>query len=259
MWEWTVKKAEHRKIDAFELWCWRRLLRVPWTARRSNLSVLKGVSPEYSLEGMMLKLKLQYSTWCKELTHLKRPWCWERLRAGGEGDDRGWDGWMASMSWWTWVWVNSRRWCWTGRPGVLRFMGSQRVGHEWATELNWTEVLSMNSYEQWQITCHFIIKYYFFLNQKSCPLLLQRSQLCSTLCDPVDCGLPGSSVHGIFQARILDSPAYSFSRGSFPTQESNSSLLYCRQIFKPLNQQGRLHFYYNLKPSRTNLSCMAGR
>ena len=76
--------------------------------------------------------------WCDELTHLKRPWCWERLRAEGEGDDRGWDGWMASLTLWTWVWVNSRIWWWTGRPGVLWFMGSQRVRHNWATELNWT-------------------------------------------------------------------------------------------------------------------------
>ena len=74
------------------------------------------------------------ATWCKELTNLKRPWCWERLKAR-EGDDRGWDGWMASPNQWTWVWVNSRSWWWTGRPGVLRFMGLQRVGHDWATDL----------------------------------------------------------------------------------------------------------------------------
>ena len=79
------------------------------------------------------------ATWCEELTHLKRPWCWERLRAGGEGDNRGWDGWMASPTRWTWVWVDSGSWWWTGRPGVLQFMGSQRVGHDWATELNWTD------------------------------------------------------------------------------------------------------------------------
>ena len=77
------------------------------------------------------------ATWCRELTHLKRPWCWERLRAGGVGDDRGWDGWMASPTQRTWVWVDSRRWWWTWRPGVLRFMGSQRVRHDWSTELNW--------------------------------------------------------------------------------------------------------------------------
>ena len=82
-------------------------------------------------------LKLQYfGHWCKELTHLKRPWCWEGLRAGGEGDDRGWNGWMASPTQWTWVWVNSGSWWWTGRAGLLRFMGLQRVGHDWATELN---------------------------------------------------------------------------------------------------------------------------
>ena len=93
---WTIKKAEHWKIDAFELWCWRRLLRVPWTSRRSNQSILKEISPEYSLERLMLKLKLQYfGHKCKELTQWKRPLCWERLKAW-EVEDRRWDGWMAS-------------------------------------------------------------------------------------------------------------------------------------------------------------------
>ena len=138
---WTVKKAERQRINAFELWCWRRLLRVPWTARRSNQSILKEISPDYSLEGLMLKLNSNIlATWCKELTHWKRPWCWERLKAGGEGDNRGWEGWMASLTRWTWVWVSSRSWWWTGRPGVLQSMGSQRVGHDWAIELNWTHV-----------------------------------------------------------------------------------------------------------------------
>ena len=101
---WTIKKAEHQRIDAFELWCWRRLLRVPWTARRSNQPILKEISPEYSLEGLMLKLKLQYlATLCKELTHWKRFWCWERLKTGRERDTTGWDGWMASPTHWTWV------------------------------------------------------------------------------------------------------------------------------------------------------------
>ena len=123
----------------------REDLRVPWTARRSNQSILKEISPEYSLEGLMLKLKLQYfGLLIEELTHLKRPWCWERLKAEGEGDARGWDGWMASPTRWTWVWVNSGSWWWTGRPGVLQLIGSQRVGHGWATELNcllssWTQ------------------------------------------------------------------------------------------------------------------------
>ena len=80
------------------------------------------------------------------LTHLKRPWCWERLRAGGEGDDRGWDGWMVSPTQWTWVWVNSRTWWWTGRPGMLQSMGPQRVGHDWATELNWTDAKLKKNY-----------------------------------------------------------------------------------------------------------------
>ena len=103
---WTIKKVECWRIDTFELWYWRRLLRVPWTARKSNQSILKEFSPEYSLEGLMLKLKLQYLG-CEELTHLKRPWCWERLKVGGEGDERGWHSWMASPTQWTWVWVNS--------------------------------------------------------------------------------------------------------------------------------------------------------
>ena len=97
---WAIKKAKPWRIDAFELWCWRRLLRVPWTARRSNLSIPKEISPEYSLEGLILKLKLHLATWCEKLTHWKTPWCWERLKAGEE-DDRGWDGWMASPTLWT--------------------------------------------------------------------------------------------------------------------------------------------------------------
>ena len=110
------------------------------TARRYNQSILKEISPGCSLEGLMLKLKLQYfGNLCKELTHWKRPWCWEGLGAGGEGDDRGWDGWMTSPTQWAWVWVNPGSWWWTGRPGVLRFMASQRVRHDWAAELNWTE------------------------------------------------------------------------------------------------------------------------
>ena len=76
------------------------------------------------------------ATWCKELTHWKRPWSWERLKVGGEGNDRGWDGWMASPTQWTWMWASSRSWWWTGKPGVLQSMGLQRVRHDWATELN---------------------------------------------------------------------------------------------------------------------------
>ena len=138
---WRKLSPEELMLLKFEdSWCWRRLLRVHWTARRSNQSILKEISPGCSLEGLMLKLKLCLATSCEELTHWKRPWCWEGLGAGGEGDDRGWDGWMASPTWWAWVWVNSRGWWWTGRPGVLWFIGSQIVGRAWATELNETEV-----------------------------------------------------------------------------------------------------------------------
>ena len=114
------------------MWCW--LLRVPWTARRSNQSILKEISPEYSLEGLVLKLKLQYFV---HLTHWKRPWCWERLKAGGEGDDIGWDVWMQSPTWWTWVWINSRSWWWIGSPDMLQSMGWQ----SWTQLSNWNELI----------------------------------------------------------------------------------------------------------------------
>ena len=133
----TIKKAEHRRLDAFELWCWRRLLRVPWIARRFNQSILR-----------RSVLGVHWKDWCwswnsntlatcfEELTHWKRPWCWEKPEAE-EGDDRGCDGWMTSPAQQTWVWVNSGSWRWTGRPGMLQFMGLQSVGHNWVTELNW--------------------------------------------------------------------------------------------------------------------------
>ena len=130
-------------------------LRVPWTARRSNQSVLKAINPEYSLEGLNLKLKLQYTlaTSCEEPTHWKRPWCWERLRAGGEGDDRGWDGWMASPTQCTWVWAGSGREWRTGKPGILQSLGSQRVGHDLGTE------------QQQMMKKHYMLHY----NNISCP------------------------------------------------------------------------------------------
>ena len=137
---WELDHEESRRTDAFELWCWRRLLRVPWTARRSNQSILKEISPGCSLKGLMLKLKLQYfDHLMRRVDSLEKPWCWEGLGTGG-GDDREWDGWMASLTQWTWVWVNSVSWWWTGRPGVLWFIGLQRVGHNWATELNWNSM-----------------------------------------------------------------------------------------------------------------------
>ena len=134
---WTVKKVARRRINAFELWCWRRLLRVHWTVRRSNQSILKEISPGCSLEGLMLKFKLQYfGHLMQRVDSLQKTLMLGGSRAGGEGDDRGWDGWMASLTQWTWIWLNSRSWWWTGRPGVLWFMGSQRVGRD-LTELNW--------------------------------------------------------------------------------------------------------------------------
>ena len=135
---WTIKKAEHQKTDAFELWCWRRLLRVPWTARRSNQSILKELSLEYSLEGLMLKLKFQsFGRLMWRTDSFERPWCWERLKGRGERDNRGWDGWMVSPTQWTWVWVCSGSWWWTGRPVMLQSMGLQ----SWTRLSNWTELV----------------------------------------------------------------------------------------------------------------------
>ena len=143
---WTIKKPECQRIITFELWGSRRLLRVPWTSRRSNQSILKEISPEYSFEGTDVEAEAPIlwppdaKNWLirkfKELTLWKRPWCRERLRVRGEGDDRGWDGWMASLTWWTWVWASSRIWWWTGKPGVLQSVGSQ----SWKWLSNWTEL-----------------------------------------------------------------------------------------------------------------------
>ena len=137
---WTIKKAEHQRIDAFEVWCWRRLLRVPWTARRSNQSILMEISPGCSLEGLMLRLKLQYfGHFMRRVDSLEKTLMLGRIE-GRRRKGRQRMRWLYGIiDWWTWVWVNSRSWWWTGRPGGLRFMGSQRVGHDWETELNWTE------------------------------------------------------------------------------------------------------------------------
>ena len=134
-----IKKAECQRIDAFELWCWRRLLRVPWTARRSNQSILKEISPEYSLEGLMLKLKLQYSGHLMWRTDsFEKTLMLGKIEGGGEGDDRGWDGWMASPTQWTWVWGNFRSWWWTGRLACCSPWG--RKESDTTEQLNWTEL-----------------------------------------------------------------------------------------------------------------------
>ena len=144
---WNIKKAEHGRTDAFELLCWRRLLRVPWTIRRSNQSIPKGYQSwgffgrtDAGVETPILWLPLVKSWLIGKDPDAGRDWGQE------EKGTTEWDGWMASPTRWTWVWVNSWSWWWTERPGVLRFMGSQKVRHDWATELNWTEQYTLAIY-----------------------------------------------------------------------------------------------------------------
>ena len=130
----TIKKAECWRIDVFELSCWRRLLTVPWTAKRSNQSILKEINPEYSLEGLMLQFQNLYHL-------MRRTVSLEKTLMLGKIEDRrrrDWQRtrwWMASPTWWTWIWASSRIWWWTGKPGLLQSMGSQRIRHDWTTEL----------------------------------------------------------------------------------------------------------------------------
>ena len=174
---WTTKKAEHQRIDDFELWCWRRLLRVPWTARRSNQFILKEISPEYSLEGLMLKLKRQYFGYLMWRTDSleKTPMLGKiegRKRRGRQRMK-----WLASPTQWTWVWASSgNRWC-TGKPGVLQTMGLQRVRHDWQTEQN-----------RWIIKIFLSFLYFLdelkpFLAARLIPLRWQRKckKICSLL------------------------------------------------------------------------------
>ena len=131
----SIKTTEHGRVDAFELWCWRRLLRVPWTARRSNQSILKEISPEYSLEGLMLKLKLQYFGHLMWRTDsLVKTLMLGKIEGGRRGPQKM--RWLDGIPQWTWVWVSSGNWWWTGKPGVLQSIGLQRVRHNWVTELN---------------------------------------------------------------------------------------------------------------------------
>ena len=132
---WTIKKAEHQRIDALELWCWRRPLRVPWTARRSNQSILKEINPEYSLEGLMLKLKLQYfGHLMQRANSLEKTLMLRKIKGRRRRRRQRTRCLDASLTQWTRVWARSGRWWRTGKPGVLYSMGSQRVRHDWATE-----------------------------------------------------------------------------------------------------------------------------
>ena len=134
---WTIKKAERWRIDVFELWCWRRLLRVPWTAMRSNQSILKEISSEYSLEGLMLKLTLQYfSHLMRRTDSLEKTLMLGKIEGRRGGDDTGWEGWMASPTRWTWIWARSRIWWWTGKAVCCSPWGHKELHtHEW---LNWS-------------------------------------------------------------------------------------------------------------------------
>ena len=139
-----LSELDYKESWVLKNWCFwtvvlEKTLESPCTSRRSNQSILKEISPEYSLQRLMLKLKLQYFDhlmWRTDSLE-KNPDAWEGLKAGGEGDDRGWAGWMPSPTQWTWVGESSRSWWWIGKPGVLQSMGLQRVGHDWGTELNW--------------------------------------------------------------------------------------------------------------------------
>ena len=145
---WAVKIWFFWTVGAGEDW------RFPWTARISNQSILKEISPEYSLVGLMLKLKLQYfDHLMRRSDSFEKPLILGKMKAGGERDDRGWDGWMASLTQWTWLWVKSGSCWWTGRPGVLHSMGSQRVRQDWTTELNRTE-LSLHIHTQTHTHTH---------------------------------------------------------------------------------------------------------
>ena len=135
---WTINKAEHWRIDAFELWCWRRLSPL-------DGKVIQPVHPKGNQSWIFIgRTDAEAETsilWQPDAKNwlTRRLWCWKRLKVGGEVDDRGWDGWMASRTWWTCVWVGSGSWWWAGKPGVLQSTVSQRVGNDWTTELNWTK------------------------------------------------------------------------------------------------------------------------
>ena len=152
MWELNCKEIWTRRIDAFQLQCWRRLLRVAWTARRSNQSILKEISPGFSLEGLMLKLKLQYFGHMMWRTDsFEKTLMLGKIEGRQRRGDREWDGWMASLTQWTWVWVISWSWRRTGRPGVLQSTESQEL--DTTERLNWTDL--MNNFAKFQFSSYF--------------------------------------------------------------------------------------------------------
>ena len=139
VWELDCKEGWTPNNCCFRAVMLEKTLESPLDCKEIKQVITKEINPEYSLEGLMLKLKSEYFGHRWEMTHWKRPWCWERLKARGEAYDRRWDGWMASLTPWTWVWASSASWWWTGKPGMLQSIGWQRVRHDWATELNWTD------------------------------------------------------------------------------------------------------------------------
>ena len=233
MWMWELDYKESWALKNWlELWCWRRLLRVPWTARRSNQSIVKkSVLNIHWKDWCWSWNSSTLATLCEELTHLKRPWYWERLKVGVEGDDRGWDGWMASPTQWAWVWVNSGSWWWTGKPGVLQSMGLQ----SWTPLSNQTELICIPKYNSLSLSVSVSVSLCLSLSL-SIYIYESESESDSALSDSL-------WSHGLYSP--WNSPgqntrvgSLSLLQGFFPTQELNPGLLHCRQILYQLSHKG---------------------
>ena len=229
MWELDCNESWVPKNWCFWTVVLEKTLVSPLNCKEIQLFNPKGIQPEYSLEGPCWSWNSNtLATWCEELTHLKRPWCWQRLKAGGEGDNRGWDGCITTLTRWTWDWPSSTSWWCTRRPGVLHSVGSQRVRYKGVTELNWTllllDIFFYHSNEVKQIS----------LADFVCICCLV-SQSCPTLCNPMDCRSPLSL--GILQAKILEWVALPSPSGIFPTKRWKPGLWPCRQILYWLSHQ----------------------